>query len=198
MTLPAGLYGIADASFGDPVAIGNALIRAECPIIQLRAKGWPTTQIERAAAQLLGPARQAGIKLIINDHVDVALSVGADGVHLGQEDGCTEAARARLGPTALIGMSTHNMKQVLAATHADYIGFGPIFATSTKAKAGEGVGVDSLAKVVQMSPVPVVAIGGITRFNLHHVRETGAHSWAVIRDLIGLEPIGEAIQHLAF
>ena len=198
MTLPTGLYGIADASFGNPLTIGQALIAAGCTMVQFRAKGWRAQRIEEEAALLVKHAHQAGAKIIINDHVDVAASVGADGVHIGQEDGSIEAARKRLGTQFLIGKSTHNLDQVMAAQDADYIGFGPIFTTNTKAGAGAAVGIDSLTNAVRLSAIPVIAIGGIARGNLQQVKQTGVHGWAVIRDLIGHEPIDKAIHHFAF
>ena len=198
MALPAGLYDIADASFGDPAVIGMKLFDAGCAVVQLRAKSCHEEDIERWAKTLMKHIRETNALLIINDHIDIAIKVGAHGVHLGQTDGCTIAARKRLPPNTLIGKSTHTLTQVKQVTEADYIGFGPVFTTQTKRHAGNSVGCLQLKDAVQASAVPVVAIGGITRFNLNEVRSTGVHGWAIIRDLIGQESIPNAVQHLSF
>ena len=119
--------------------------------------------------------------LIINDHLHVAVETNADGVHLGQEDSDPAHARARLRPHQLIGLSTHTRDQVLhARLHADYIGFGPVFGTTTKDTGFAPRGADALRQAVALSAVPVIAIGGITPDNLGQVRAAGAHGWAVI------------------
>jgi thiamine-phosphate pyrophosphorylase len=193
-SFPAGLYGIADASYGDPIAIGTALHEAGCAVIQLRAKGWATDELTEAGRALRSVCTRA--IFIINDHVDVAKKVGADGVHLGQDDGCVLKAREILGPTSIIGKSTHTLAQVSDASAADYIGFGPVFGTQTKSKAGEPVGTELLAMAVQISTVAVVAIGGIDHSNLGEVQNTGVHSWAVIRALLGTESILRAVRQM--
>ena len=182
--LPRGLYGIADAGFGDPVEIGAALTRGGCRVIQLRAKGWEPARLLEAARALRQVTRAAGSLLLVNDDVEVALLASADGVHLGQEDGELEGARARLGPHRLIGRSTHDVAQARAASVADYIGFGPVFPTHTKVGAAPVVGLQALAELALGSPIPVVAIGGITRRNLQEVVQSGAHGWAIISDLL--------------
>jgi thiamine-phosphate diphosphorylase len=190
----AGLYAIADASYGDPVAIGTALHEAGCAVIQLRAKGWTTDDLTEAGRALRSVCTRA--IFIINDHVEVAKNVGADGVHLGQDDGCVLEAREILGPNSIIGKSTHTLAQVSGASAADYIGFGPIFGTQTKSKAGVPVGTELLAMAVQISSVPVVAIGGIDHSNLGAVQSTGVHAWAVIGALLGAESILRAVRQM--
>ena len=191
---PPGLYGIADATYGDPVAIGAALHEAGCPVIQLRAKDWATADLTGAAKALRTVCTRA--KLIINDRVDVAARIGADGVHLGQDDCSALEAREILGDSALIGLSTHTLAQVNDAAHVDYIGFGPIFGTQTKIQAGTPLGTEQLAMAVQISQVPVVAIGGIDHSNLQRVQGTGVHSWAVIRALLGADSISAAVRQM--
>ena len=195
--LPAGLYAIADAGFGDPVALGAALYEAGCPLVQLRCKGWPDAATERAARALLDVARRHRAMLVINDRVEVAAAVGAHGLHLGQDDGDAVAARRALGPVALIGRSTHDLAQVEAAcadpASIDYVGFGPVFPTTTKADASAVRGVDRLASAVAASRVPVVAIGGITADNLEQVRSTRVHAWAVIAALFGAGDLMSAV-----
>ncbi len=190
--LPPGLYGIADAAFGDPVVLGGALYAGGCPVVQLRCKGWPAAERLAAATELLGLAREQRLAwaheplLIVNDDLEAARRSGAHGLHLGQDDGPLAEARALLGPAALIGRSTHTLAQVEAANQegADYIGFGPVFPTGTKADADAVVGLELLAEAVHRSRCPVVAIGGITEARLSSVRARGARGWAVISDLL--------------
>ena len=198
MPLPAGLYTVADAAFGDPVALGLSLARAGARVVQLRAKGWAPEQVEAAARVLLPELRVRGCLLIINDHLAVAATTGADGVHLGQDDRPTSIAEARaaLNPGALVGRSTHTLEQVQAASDADYLGFGPIFATTTGAEGLEPRGVASLEEAVATSRVPIVAIGGITPTNVHSVRYAGAHGWAVISALVGAPDLDAAMRAL--
>lgn len=192
-TLPPGLYGMADAAFGDPVALGRALARGGCRVVQLRAK--QATSAERLALAVALRASLAGTDtlLVINDDVEVAARAGADGLHLGQGDGALREARARLGPSALIGRSTHSLAQVDAALAegADYIGFGPVFPTRTKEDADPVVGVEGLAAACARSAVPVVAIGGIRLEHLPALVRSGAHAWAVVSDLLGRAGEGE-------
>jgi len=197
MRLPRGLYAIADAAFGDPYTLGVGLAQAGCPVIQLRAKDWAQSDVASVARRLIEPLHQVGSQLIINDHTMVAVEVGADGVHLGQDDGSIAEARALLGPNALIGLSTHSIDQVQRANTANYIGFGPVFETTTKAAAGSARGIDALKEVVERSSLPVVAIGGINGENLASVRATGVHGWAIVRDLIGAGPIEDSVHRLS-
>ncbi len=189
-----GLYGIADAGWGDPVVIGAALAAAGCGVIQLRAKGWSAARIAAAGAALLPVLHTHGSKLIINDHLAVAARIGADGVHLGQDDGALDDARRALPPSALIGYSTHTLAQVDAAQGADYIGFGPVFTTDTKVTGVAARGVALLAQAVARSRCPVVAIGGINARNLADVQGTGAESWAVISAILGAADLGAAVR----
>jgi len=191
--LITGLYGIADAGFGDPLVLGTMLLDAGVNALQLRAKGWPQDAVAEAVARLAPHCRRAGVPLILNDHLRLVERGLGDGIHLGQSDGAFD--RARLPPRCLVGRSTHDLDQVLAAAHegVDYIGFGPVFETGTKAGAGPPQGLIMLRRASALSQVPVVAIGGITPTNLHEVRSTGAASWAVISAILGAEdPVGVA------
>lgn len=174
---------MADAAFEDPANTVSRLVKAGCRTVQIRAKGYSEEDLLAAAMRakrFIGDA-----KLIINDNIAVAKASGADGVHLGQEDASVEEARATLGPGSIIGLSTHNIDQVRASHGADYIGFGPVFCTTTKRNAGPAKGIALLSEAVTESSVPVVAIGGIDSSNLAGVRSTGVHAWAVIRALLG-------------
>ena len=155
--------------------------------VQIREKHAPAGEFYRAAERVVELAKRSGVKIIVNDRVDIAAAVGADGVHLGQEDLSPFEARKLLGDTALIGYSTHNMEQVRAALAMpiDYIAIGPIFETSTKLDADPLVGLEGLRSVRELvGQFPVVAIGGITRTNIREVLTAGADSAAIISDLL--------------
>lgn len=184
--LPRGLYGIADAAFGDPLALGEALFAGGCAVVQLRCKGASTAERIELARRLVPMAEQRSALLILNDDLEAAARSGAHGLHLGQGDGPLAIARDRLGPSRLIGRSTHTLAQVEAAVAegADYLGFGPVFATTSKPDADVVVGLAGLEAAVITSTLPIVAIGGITEERLFRVRHTGVHGWAVISDLL--------------
>ena len=151
-------------------------------MIQLRDKELAEDEFTRVAARVREICRQYGARLIINDHVRVARAVGADGVHVGRGDMPVKAAREFLGADAIIGTSAGSLSEAheTEASGADYIGFGHIFATSSKAKAIPPVGVEALAAVCVGIKLPVMAIGGINEGNLAEVMEAGAWGIAVI------------------
>ncbi|HKN82388.1 MAG TPA: thiamine phosphate synthase, partial [Pyrinomonadaceae bacterium] len=135
-------------------------------VIQLREKRLPPVDFYEQAKAAMEVAKQRGVQLIVNDRVDVALAIGAHGVHLGQDDMPPEAARRLLGPDAIIGYSTHNLEQALAALKQpiDYIAIGPIFETSTKSDTFPVLGLEGLRAVRAVTrDLPLVAIGGITQ-----------------------------------
>ncbi len=147
--------------------------------IQYREKEKPRQRIYEEAIKLRRLTRDFNAVLIINDYADIALAVDADGVHLGQEDLPLNAAREIMGEK-IIGISTHNLEQAKAAEAggADYIGFGPIFHTTTK-DAGKPVGIDGLSIVKKNVNIPVVAIGGINLDNIEAAISAGADAVAV-------------------
>ena len=152
-------------------------------LIQLREKQMPARELYEQAKAAVAVVKQWGGQLLINDRVDIALAVGAHGVHLGQDDMPPEAARQLLGPDAVIGYSTHNIEQAIAATKLpiDYLAIGPIFATTTKSDTAPIVGLAGLRAVRQeIGTFPLVAIGGITRENAREVIQAGADSVAGI------------------
>ncbi len=195
MRLPPGLYAIADAGFGDPVALGLALGNAGVEVIQLRAKGEERGRVLAWAKALRAALPQ--VVLIANDDPTIARDAHFDGVHLGDDDPSVEAARAVVGPGALIGRSTRSLDAVLAHQDADYLGFGPVFATSTRAGSPEPRGTALLAEVVRASDRPVVAIGGIDPGNLAAVRATGVHGWAVISALLRSSELGDTVEKMS-
>ena len=156
-------------------------------LIQIREKSAPSGDFFRDVSEAIKIAHEAGVVILVNDRVDIALMSGADGVHLGQDDIPISAARRILGEKSIIGVSTHNGKQVLNALSegfADYIAFGPIFATSTKIDHEPLVSLEKLAKMRNIigDRCPLVGIGGINVSNLVSVIEAGADSAAMISE----------------
>jgi len=155
-------------------------------LIQLREKLLSPLEFYREAEAAIRVARNRGVKIIINDRVDIALALQADGVHLGQDDVPPEAARQLLGSQAIIGFSTHNSAQAELAKKLpiDYAAIGPIFATSTKIPAEPTVGLVGLHQVREIvEDLPLIAIGGITSENKQQVLDAGADAVAIISDL---------------
>jgi thiamine-phosphate pyrophosphorylase len=155
-------------------------------LIQLREKFDTPSRFFEQAEEALRVARELGVRIIINDRVDIALALGADGVHLGQDDLAPDAARRILGSKAIVGFSTHNLDQARRAREMplDYVAIGPIFATKTKQSANPPVGLDGLARVRHaVGNMPLVAIGGITCANIRAILAAGADAAAVIGDI---------------
>jgi thiamine-phosphate pyrophosphorylase len=195
MELPK-LYPITDRrlsgqSHAEQVA---RLIQGGATFIQLREKHLSPREFYVEAEEALKVARSNGVKLVINDRADIALALGADGVHLGQDDMPPRAARALLGERAVIGCSTHSVEQAIAAARlpVDYIAVGPVFATTSKEKPDPQVGLEGLRRVREaVGSVKLVAIGGVTHENGPSVLAAGADSVAVISALLSLEDPSE-------
>ena len=185
MTPLPRLYAIADSSFSNPVDLAKALFDGGVRLIQIRNKTGGTGELLDQVDRILSLAA-SDARVIVNDRADVARISGAAGVHLGQTDLPAAAARAIVGPGPIVGLSTHNMDQALEADKlpVDYIAVGPVFPTSTKLNADPVVGLDGLAAICRVIHKPVVAIGGIQLENARRVLDAGAHSIAVIRDLL--------------
>ncbi len=166
-------------------------------VVQLRDKGASEQELLRQAKELLVITRPHGVPLIVNDHVKVAKESGADGVHLGQEDGPLADARRILGESALIGRSTHSPEQALAAEKEgfDYIGVGPVYPTPTK-PGRPATGLDFIRFASEKLEVPYVAIGGIDLSNLAEVVGAGATRIAFVRALMGQPKPEEAAKKL--
>ena len=149
-----------------------------------------TRQLYDLAARLCPLVQGHGGRFIVNDRCDVALAVGADGVHLGQEDLPLHAARRLMGDK-IIGVSTHEVEQAREAERggADYIGFGPMFGTTTKETGYSARGLEMLRQVREAVSIPIVAIGGITEGSVNAVWQAGADSAAIISDLLGTDDI---------
>ncbi len=157
----------------------DAVLKAGVRFIQYRDKDRTRREIYNEALRLRELTRLFGATLIINDHADIALSVDADGVHLGQGDLPLNEARKIMGKK-IIGISTHNLSEAMEAEQggADYVGFGPIFHTTTK-DAGTPRGVDSIRSIKHNVSIPVVAVGGINRENIVEVFRAGADAAAL-------------------
>ncbi len=151
-------------------------------IIQYREKKGSTRSLLETALQMKAVCRAAGAVFIVNDRVDVALATEADGVHLGQEDFPIRLARELLGPDRIIGGSASNLQEARACAEdgADYIGFGPVFPTTSKEDAGPAAGLEGLRLLCSSVDIPVIAIGGISHVNAAAVVESGAYGIAVI------------------
>jgi thiamine-phosphate pyrophosphorylase len=159
----------------------DATIAGGCRLVQLREKEWPTARLLPVAERLRDRCRRAGVTFIVNDRVDLAVAVGADGVHLGQDDLPPRAARPLLRPGMVLGRSTHSVAQAreAQAEGADYIAVGSMFPTRTKPDF-ELVGPELIRAVRPVTKAPLVGIGGITRENVAQVIRAGADGVAVI------------------
>jgi thiamine-phosphate pyrophosphorylase len=176
------------------------LIAGGATLIQLREKNAPAGEFYDAAVESITLAREHGVKILINDRVDIAVASGADGVHLGQDDLPPDQARRLLGEGAVIGFSTHSVEQAREAIGlpVDYVAIGPIFSTTTKENPDPVVGLEGLIVVREaIGEFPLVAIGGITQANTRTVLNAGANSVAIISDLLrDSGEIESAMRHL--
>jgi len=189
------LYTFADASFGDPVRLAEALFNAGARIIQVRNKRGSARELLEQVERILSFAPR-GAEIIVNDRVDVALISGAGGVHLGQDDVPPVEARRILGLDRMIGFSTHNLEQAMRAEKlpVDYVAVGPIFLTATKERPDAVVGLENLSAICLAIRKPVVAIGGIKLENAEDVLKAGATSVAVISDVLSAPDVASRVQ----
>lgn len=182
--LRSRLYAIADGdqTGGRPlVRVVDAMLAGGVSVLQLRLKDRPAGEFLRTALTVRERTARAGCLFIVNDRLDIALAADADGVHLGQEDLPLEAARPLMGGK-LVGVSTHNLSQAEQAERggADYIGFGPLFATRTKQTGYSSRGLPMLESVRRRVRIPIVAIGGVTADNAPEAWRRGADAAAMI------------------
>jgi thiamine-phosphate pyrophosphorylase len=183
---PVGrLHVITDMTIQDRFShIGLAMmaIAGGTDTIQFREKSMASRTVVETGELIRGLCREAGVTLIVNDRVDIAMALDADGVHLGQRDLPIPAARRLLGPSKLIGgtASTPEEARAAEAQGADYVGFGHVYATSSKRKRGEPKGPNAVRAVCEAVSIPVIAIGGIDASNLPPVIAAGAWGAAVI------------------
>lgn len=186
-------YGILDLSYVDRSEAGKVaqqMMDGGVDLIQLRAKGRPAEEIAKIAAELHGLTAERAVPLIINDHPEIARIVGAEGVHVGQDDAAISEVREIAGGDCMVGKSTHSVDQASRAFFegADYIGFGPIFATATKPDY-RPIGLDEIQKVHQAVRIPIFCIGGIKLDNLPEVMEAGARRVVIVSGLLQAKDI---------
>lgn len=189
---PCRLCFLTDFSGGEERL--RAFLSAGVPWIQYRDKTSPRRILYERAVQIRAITRLFGVYFVMNDHADIAAAVDADGVHLGQDDLPIAAARKLVG-RRIVGISTHSVAEAeaAAASGADYIGFGPIFATATK-DAGAPKGVAAIRDVRDAVAIPVIAIGGISAERCPDLLAAGASGVAVASALAGSDP-QESVRH---
>lgn len=194
----ARLYGIVDFGYvakGDVANITRQLLTGGADVIQLRAKGAEMDQVIEAAKQILPLCKAAGIPFVLNDFPALAVELGADGVHIGQDDGAIYDVRSIIGEDMLIGRSTHSLDQArqAMADGADYIGFGPLFPTPTKA-GRPAIGLEDVATMEAEvgQYVPAFCIGGIKMENLPQVLAAGARRCVIVSQLLTAPDVSQA------
>jgi thiamine-phosphate pyrophosphorylase len=196
------LYAILDAAFVSDAEekMAATLAEAGVQLIQYRNKKATSRTFFDISNAICARLSGYAVRFIVNDRPDIALLVGAGGVHVGQDDLPVAEARTICGPKQWVGISTHSLEQVRAAqeTSADYVAFGPVFATVTKERPDPVVGLEMLRRARRSTTKPLVAIGGITVERAREVYTAGADSLAVIRDLVaGPNPGARALEYLA-
>lgn len=186
----AKLYGILDLGYTKPedlISVAGKMIAGGIDILQLRAKGCEKSDIENRAEQLLPVCRDGGVPLFINDHVDIAANVAADGIHVGQDDMPMDEVRSIVGEKMLVGRSTHSVEQAAIAAadpRTDCIGFGPLFATPTKPDY-QPIGTQEIRTVHESHPdLPIFCIGGIKKENLADVLAAGAKRAVIVSGIL--------------
>lgn len=198
----AQLYGILDLGYvaeKDAERVTERMLEGGIDVLQLRAKDSEETEIEALAARLLPLTEAAGVPLILNDFPQLVPAVGAQGAHVGQDDFAVADARWRAGralagevPLPIIGKSTHSLAQATAAAEegADYIGFGPLFATPTK-PGRPAIGLDDVRHVHELVGIPIFCIGGIKLENLATIVEAGARRVVIVSGLLQAPDIAD-------
>jgi thiamine-phosphate pyrophosphorylase len=186
--LDAQLYGILDLGYvaaADAPRVTREMIAGGVQVVQLRAKKQAPAEITGLAAELHRITSAAGVPLVINDHPAIAREVGAEGVHVGQADISISEGRRLSGANMFVGRSTHSVDQAIRAAEegADYIGFGPLFATPTKPDYTP-IGLEQIARVHQLVQLPIFCIGGIKRDNLTQVTAAGARRVVIVSGLL--------------
>ncbi len=198
MSILQGIYGLCDNSFAPgetQVSLAEKLLKGGVKTLQLRMKGEENLQlIKDQAESIIRLKNSYDFTFIINDFVEIALDLGVDGIHVGQDDMKIAQIRSLSKKKILIGYSSHSFEEAKEAEKqgADYVALGAIFPTPTKGPGHPVVGINTLEQVVQSLNIPVVAIGGITRENFMDVRNTGVDAIAMISALTKVEDIPAA------
>lgn len=195
------LYGILDGDYTDreqASEIVKKMVAGGIDILQLRAKNWSIEKITQTAREIHPLTQQAGVPLIINDYPQIASQIGAEGVHVGQDDLSVKEVRELLGKNILVGLSTHSLQQANAAAtqEVDYIGFGPLFSTATKPDYSP-IGTAEIAQIHQdQAKLPIFCIGGIKKDNAPCVLEAGAQRLVVVSGILHADDIEAYTRHL--
>jgi thiamine-phosphate pyrophosphorylase len=181
------------------VDIARAAVEAGVPVLQFRDKNLPDKEFYEIALVLRDLAAGTGTTFVVNDRVDIAIAVGADGVHIGQTDMPAAAVRRLIGNSRILGVSATTIEEAIRAERdgADYVGFGPIFSTATKADAAAPTGTEQLRKLSSVIKVPIVAIGGIGEKNVGSVAAAGADAAAVVSAVVCAVDMPAAIVRLS-
>ncbi|MFW5802303.1 MAG: thiamine phosphate synthase [Verrucomicrobiota bacterium] len=190
------LYLATDSKYlagRESIPLIAACIERGVTAVQLRDKQATSRELHDLGGQLLDVTRSYGVPLIINDRVDIMLSLGAEGVHVGRDDLPLESVRM-LAPKAIVGSTAKTVKDVREAemAGADYVGVGPVFATETKEQAGPVLGPDGVREIAAASHLPCVAIGGINETNVTRLAGTGVAGVCVIAGILDQDDPGEA------
>lgn len=190
----ARLYAILDLGYVSRqavVSVAEQLVAGGVDVLQVRAKDCSADEVADISREIVGITRDGGVPLIINDFPDVALEVGADGVHVGQDDRSIDDVRGFVGTDMIVGKSTHSVAQAREASQeaVDYIGFGPLFATPTKPDYVP-IGLQEIATVNEELSLPIFCIGGIKRENLGEVLGKGARRVVIVSGILQSEDPG--------
>jgi len=196
-----GLYAITSEEHScgrNNIDVVRQMIDAGIKIIQYREKEKKALYKYQECKAIRKLTQEAGVFFIVNDDIDIAILVKADGVHIGQEDLPIEEVRSLVGDEMVIGLSTHSHQQAQDAVRrgADYIGVGPLFQTNTKKDVCAPVGLEYLEYVVHHIDIPFVAIGGIKEHNVADVVKKGATCVAMVTEIVGAHNIGEKIRNI--
>jgi len=194
----ARLYGIIDRAYvsgEDAAGVLEKMVAGGIDVVQLRAKNCGVDEVRALAEKLLPVARATGIPLLVNDHVAIAQAVEVAGAHLGQDDETIAIARAVVSRPILIGKSTHSLAQAMAAEEegADYIGFGPLFATPTKPDYAP-IGLENIRAVHERVSLPIFCIGGIHINNLQRVIDAGAKRVVMVSAILKAHSITDYVR----
>lgn len=196
----ARLYGIVDLGYVKPEGVESmtvALIEGGVDILQLRAKGHSEGEVHAMGRAIHAITRSAGVPLVINDYPRIAAEIGSEGVHVGQEDDAVAQARAIVGSQCFVGKSTHSLAQALAAQDegADYIGFGPLYATGTKPDYVP-IGLAEITEVHQRVQVPIFCIGGVNAARLDEIVGAGAKRVVVVSAFLLAQDVAGEVRTL--
>jgi thiamine-phosphate pyrophosphorylase len=196
------IMGTVNLAGRNPLHVLEEALKGGITSFQLREKGpgalvGEELKVFALACQQL--CEQYSVPFIVNDDIGLAIEIGADGIHIGQEDGYISAVRDKVGPDMLIGVSTHNVAEAIAAADAgaDYIGLGPVYETQTKTDTQPVIGIETIREVASLLPgLPIVAIGGISERRADAIIKAGASGVAVISAISGEDHPGEAASRL--